>query len=162
MGDADLGNWSYAYNALGQLTRQTDARNKTSCLYYDSLGRMRGRVQRTDEICSATVIDADLDSVDADLDSVYAYDPQGRVQRVANDNNFRSFTYDSYSRVNNVIVTVDSLTRTSGYSYDDHHRPTAVTYHGGEVITTTYGSPGVPVGLSSMVSPYLWTTRRER
>ena len=35
MSDADLGNWSYAYNALGQLTRQTDAR-ATSCLYYDS------------------------------------------------------------------------------------------------------------------------------
>ena len=47
-------------------------------------------------------------------------------------------------------------------AHRDHHRPTAVTYHGGEVITTTYGSPGVPVGLSSMVSPYLWTTRRER
>ena len=30
MRDADLGNWSYAYNALGQLTRQTDARDKTS------------------------------------------------------------------------------------------------------------------------------------
>ena len=46
MSDADLGNWRYAYNALGQLTRQTDARDQTSCLYYDSLGRMRGRVQR--------------------------------------------------------------------------------------------------------------------
>ena len=44
MSDADLGNWSYAYNTLGQLTRQTDARDQTSCLYYDSLGRMRGRV----------------------------------------------------------------------------------------------------------------------
>ena len=45
MSDADPGNWSYAYNTLGQLTRQTDARDKTSCLYYDDLGRMRGRVQ---------------------------------------------------------------------------------------------------------------------
>ena len=49
MSDADLGSWSYAYNALGQLTRQTDARAKNSCLYYDRLGRMRGRVQRSDE-----------------------------------------------------------------------------------------------------------------
>ncbi len=36
MSDADLGSWSYAYNALGQLTRQTDARDRTICLYYDS------------------------------------------------------------------------------------------------------------------------------
>ena len=144
MSDADLGSWSYAYNALGQLTRQTDARAKTSCLYYDSLGRMRGREQRGNENCAATV-------ADADLDSSYVYDAQGRVQRVANDNVSRSYTYDSYSRVSNVSVTVDSLTRTSSYSYDDYHRPTAVTYHGGEVITTTYGSPGAAVRLSSSI-----------
>ncbi len=144
MSDADLGSWSYAYNTLGQLTRQTDARAKTSCLYYDSLGRMRGRVQRTDENCASTV-------ADADLDSSYVYDAQGRVQSESNDNVSRGFTYDDYSRLSNESVTIDSLTRARGYSYDDYHRPTAVTYPAGEVITTTYGSPGVPVGLSSSI-----------
>ena len=144
MSDADLGNWSYAYNTLGQLTRQTDARDQTSCLYYDDLGRMRGRVQRSDESCAATV-------ADVDLESSYAYDPQGRVQSVANANVSRSFSYDSYSRANRVTVTIDSLTRSSSFSYDDYHRPTAVTYHGGEVVTTKYGSPGAAVGLHSSV-----------
>ena len=144
MSDADLGNWSYDYNTLGQLTRQTDARDRTSCLYYDSLGRMRGRVQRTDESCAATV-------ADADLESSYSYDAQGRVQSVANDNVSRSFSYDSYSRVNRVTVAIDSLTRSSSFSFDDHHRPTAVTYHSGEVVTTEYGSPGAAVGLTSSV-----------
>ena len=144
MSDADLSNWSYAYNALGQLTRQTDARAKTSCLYYDDLGRMRGRVQRTDVNCATTV-------ADADLDSSYVYDAQGRVQSESNDNVSRSFIYDSYSRLRSETVTIDSLTRTSSYSYDDHYRPTAVTYSGSEVITTTYGSPGTTVGLSSSV-----------
>ncbi len=142
MSDADLGSWSYAYNVLGQLTRQTGARAKTSCFYYDSLGRMRGRVQRSDENCAATV---------ADLDSSYVYDAQGRVQSVSNDNVSRSYTYDSYSRLGNETVIIDSLTRTSGYSYDVYPRPTAVTYPGGEVITTTYCSPGAAVGLSSSV-----------
>ena len=144
MNDADLGNWSYAYNTLGQLTRQTDARDQTSCLYYDSLGRMRGRVQRTDENCAATV-------ADADLESSYVYDPQGRVQRVANANVTRSYSYDSYSRLNRETVTINSLTRSSAYSYDDFHRPTTVTYHGGEVVTTRYGSPGAAVGLRSSI-----------
>ena len=144
MSDADLGNWSYAYNTLGQLTRQTDARDNTSCLYYDSLGRMRGRVQRTDESCAATVADAALDSVNS-------YDPQGRVQSVAHGLVSRSYSYDSYSRLNRETVTIDGLTRSSSYSYDSYHRPTAVTYHGGEVVTTRYGSPGVAVGLSSSV-----------
>ena len=144
MTDADLGSWSYDYNTLGQLTRQTDARDETSCLYYDSLGRMRGRVLRTDENCAATV-------TDADLESSYAYDPQGRVQRVVNDSVSRTFSYDSYSRLNSESVTIDSLTRTSSYGYDNYHRPTTVTYHGGEVVTTRYGSPGAAVGLSSSV-----------
>ena len=144
MSDADLGSWSYAYNTLGQLTRQTDARAKTSCLYYDSLGRMRGRVQRTDANCAPTV-------ADADLDFTFVYDAQGRVQSESNDNVSRSFTYDSYSRVSGVSVTIDGLTRASSFSFDDHHRPTTVTYPGGEVITTTYGSPGAAVGLSSSV-----------
>ena len=61
---------------------------------------------------------------------------RGRVQRVANDNVSRSYTYDSYSRLNRETVTIDSLTRSSSFSYDDYHRPTAVTYHGGEVVTT--------------------------
>ena len=80
-----------------------------------------------------------------------AYDPQGRVQSVANANVSRSFSYDSYSRANRVTVTIDSLTRSSSFSYDDSHRPTAVTYHGGEVVTTKYGSPGAAVGLTSSV-----------
>ena len=144
MSDADLGSWRYDYNALGQLTRRTDARNQTSCLYYDSLGRMRGRVLRSDENCAATV-------TDTDLGSAYSYDPQGRVQRIANAAVTRTFSYDSYSRLNSESVTVDSLTRTSSYGYDNYHRPTTVTYHGGEVVTTSYGSPGAAVGLSSSV-----------
>ena len=88
---------------------------------------------------------------DADLDSSYVYDAQGRMQLESNDNVSRSFTYDSYSRVSNVSVTIDSLTRATSFSFDDYHRPTAVTYPGGEVITTTYGSPGVPVELSSSI-----------
>ena len=144
MSDADLGSWSDAYTTLSQLTRQTDARDNTSCLYYDSLGRMRGRVQRTDESCAASV-------ADAALDAVYSYDPQGRVQSVAHGLVSRSCSYDSYSRLNSETVTIDGLTRSSSYSYDSYHRPTAVTYHGGEVVTTEYGSPGVAVGLSSSV-----------
>ena len=105
---------------------------------------MRGRVQRTDENCAATV-------ADADLDSSYSYDAQGGVQSVANDNVSRSFSYDSYSRVNGVTVAIDSLTRSSSFSFDDHHRPVAVTYHGGEVVTTSYGSPGAAVGLRSSI-----------
>ena len=73
------------------------------------------------------------------------------MQSVSNANVSRSYSYYSYSRLNRETVTIDSLTRSSSFSYDDSHRPTAVTYHGGEVVTTKYGSPGAAVGLTSSV-----------
>ena len=145
MSDADLGRWSYGYNALGQLTRQTDARGETSCLYYDGLGRMKGRLlQSGDEACADS-------AADSELESRYVYDAKGRVSSVSNGNVRRGYAYDGYGRLNRETVTIDGRTRTSSYGYDGQHRPVALVYHGGEVITTTYGSPGVAVGLSSSV-----------
>lgn len=42
MADPDMGNWSYVYNALGGMTRQEDAKDQVTCLYYDDLNRPRG------------------------------------------------------------------------------------------------------------------------
>lgn len=41
MNDSDLGEWSYTYDRKGNLIRQTDARNKSVCLTYDTLNRLR-------------------------------------------------------------------------------------------------------------------------
>ena len=49
---------SFDYDAADRLTRQTGARDKTSCLYYGNFGRMRRRVQRTDDNCAATVAES--------------------------------------------------------------------------------------------------------
>ncbi|MBX3011294.1 MAG: RHS repeat protein, partial [Caldilineaceae bacterium] len=35
MSDPALGTWSYKYDRQGKLTRQTDARGATICLYYE-------------------------------------------------------------------------------------------------------------------------------
>jgi len=43
MNDPDLGVWSYAYNALGSLTSQDDAKSQRTCLYYDILNRPTGK-----------------------------------------------------------------------------------------------------------------------
>ncbi|HEY9087081.1 MAG TPA: hypothetical protein VIO36_02850, partial [Anaerolineaceae bacterium] len=42
--DADMGAWSYAYDALGNLKEQTDARGCIVSLYYDGLNRLNTRV----------------------------------------------------------------------------------------------------------------------
>jgi YD repeat-containing protein len=43
--DPDMGTWTYAYNALGKLISQTDAKGQTSTMTYDKLGRMTQRVE---------------------------------------------------------------------------------------------------------------------
>lgn len=44
MNDPDLGNWTYAYDALGNLISQTDARGCVVALNYDGLSRLTGKV----------------------------------------------------------------------------------------------------------------------
>src|SRR5215207_1213472 len=51
MSDPDMGNWSYAYDGLGNLTRQTDARGQRICMYYDALNRLTGKHYRTNDSC---------------------------------------------------------------------------------------------------------------
>lgn len=43
--DPDLGLWRYEYNALGELVKQTDAKNQVSTMAYDKLGRMTQRIE---------------------------------------------------------------------------------------------------------------------
>jgi uncharacterized protein RhaS with RHS repeats len=43
MEDPDMGEWSYGYDTLGNLTEQTDARLCTTSLSYDPLNRLTGK-----------------------------------------------------------------------------------------------------------------------
>ena len=51
--DPDRGTWTYAYDVLGDLTRQTDARGQRVCRYYDPLRRLVGVHARPDDHCPA-------------------------------------------------------------------------------------------------------------
>ncbi len=45
MDDPDLGYWTYAYNSLGELISQTDAKGQTVAMTYDKLGRLKSRTE---------------------------------------------------------------------------------------------------------------------
>jgi len=51
MDDADMGEWAYEYNAIGNLTLQTEARGQRIYLYYDNLNRLVGKHYRNDDNC---------------------------------------------------------------------------------------------------------------
>ena len=51
MADPDMGNWSYVYDAIGNLTRQTDAKGQRICMYYDNLNRLIGKQYYNTDPC---------------------------------------------------------------------------------------------------------------
>ena len=55
MRDPDLGTWFSDYDAVGNVTRQTDAKGQTTCLYYDRIDRLKGKTyQVNNPVCSQT------------------------------------------------------------------------------------------------------------
>jgi YD repeat-containing protein len=96
--DPDLGTWRYAYDALGNLTRQTDARGQRVCLYYDSLNRLTGKHYRSDDACPGNPTLA----VSYSYDAINPYLGQfGRGYRtgMSDASGNTSWTYDTRGRV---------------------------------------------------------------
>ena len=87
MDDPDMGHWDYQYNAYGELIEQRDARNQTSTLRYDALGRMISRVEPEGQTTwiydSAAFGLGKLARVSApgDFIEAYQYDDHGRPSR---------------------------------------------------------------------------------
>ena len=99
MSDPDMGSWSYTYDALGNLTRQTDARGQRICLYYDALNRLLGKHYRSDDSCPTSNPTYNVSY------SYDAYDPAngqyGRMRRtgMTDGSGTTSWKYDGRGRV---------------------------------------------------------------
>lgn len=138
MADADMGSWSYFYNALGELIRQTDAKAQTVSMVYDKLGRLTSRTE-------------------PDLVSTWTYDSCakgiGKLCSVSSDNGYaRNHSYDSLGRPTTLAVTVDAgytVTTTYVASGADAGKVDTVTYPTGFSVKNVYNSYG-----------YLWKVQR--
>jgi RHS repeat-associated protein len=132
--DPDMGTWNYAFNALGELVWQQDAKSQITTMTYDKLGRI---TQRTE----------------ADLVSNWSYDTCtkgiGKPCQVTADNGYsRTITYDSLGRVSSLATTVDT-SYTVSYTYDSSGRPDTMTYPTGFAVQNVYNARG-----------YLWKVQR--
>jgi YD repeat-containing protein len=163
MSDVDLGSWSYAYDRQGNLTRQTDGRGWSTCLYYDSGGRLLGKHYRSNTSCPSSVTTYHVE---------YAYGggavtpAQNRgqllpVRRNIFENNTwveahsQALSYSNKGLVSSAKVKLQggaSGGYTTSYGYDRYNRPSATTYPDGEVLTVSYNSMGLPAKLTSSVS----------
>jgi len=134
MADPDMGAWAYFYDALGQLIRQTDAKNQTSIMVYDVVGRVTNRTE-------------------PDLVSTWTYDSCtkgiGKLCQASATNSYsRTYTYDSLGRPFTLAASIDtSYTVTT--TYDSAGRPNTVTYPTGFAVQKIYNPYG-----------YLWKVQR--
>ncbi|SMN00333.1 Rhs family protein [uncultured Candidatus Thioglobus sp.] len=108
MNDPDMGRWTYAYNALGELISQIDAKGQTSTMQYDKLGRM---IRRTETEGTST----------------WNYDTQvngiGKLAVITGTNGYRKqLSYDSLGRALSATLTSNGETLTSSNSYDEYSR----------------------------------------
>ncbi|NUQ85285.1 MAG: hypothetical protein HUU11_11275, partial [Anaerolineales bacterium] len=137
MSDADMGTWTYAYDALGSLVRQTDARGQRICLYYDNLNRLTGKHYRTDDNCPATQ--------PANADVTYSYDVNingiGRRTGMTDPSGSTAWSYDERGRLTSESKTITGAgTFNTSWTYNSADLPISMAYPDGEVITYDYNN----------------------
>ncbi len=110
MSDPSMGAWSYDYNTLGELVKQTDAKSQVSTMEYDLLGRLKKRTQ-------------------PDLVSDWTYDTKtygkGKVAGVTASGTAtltgynKDFTYDLKGRISQVSSTIDGVVYVESTEYEN-------------------------------------------
>ena len=128
MDDPDMGAWSYAYNALGELTGQTDAKTQTVTMTYDLLGRMVTRNEA--EGLSTWIYDTAVTGI-------------GKLHTVSGPNGYReSHAYDSLGRPSGSSRTIGGKAFSVSSYYDSAGRLDAVTYPSGFEVENDYNARG--------------------
>jgi YD repeat-containing protein len=99
MHDPDMGNWSYVYDAAGNLTQQTDAKSQTIFFRYDALNRRAQKDYGTQKPLGSG-------------DVRYFYDQatsngKGRLTAVQDQSGQTTFFYDALGRTTKSVKCLD-------------------------------------------------------
>ena len=145
MDDPDMGKWTYNYDALSNLTSQTDARGCTTNLTYDLLNRP---TQKSYSNCSATSTVA------------YGYDSGtngiGRRTSMNDGSGSATWNYDSRGRVTKETKVISGTSFVTEWTlYNSADLPVTMKYPDGEFVTTTYDNnmlPKTTIGNATYVS----------
>ncbi|WP_420628130.1 RHS repeat-associated core domain-containing protein [Candidatus Leptofilum sp.] len=148
MEDPDMGDWSYEYDAAGNLTRQIDANGDVLCFYYDEMNRLTRQVEDSSpgSACPTTpptsgqyhIVSYDYNTSGngaGQIDSVsWGPDPT---------QNKDEFTYDSLGRVTQQDRWIDNRLYTMATtSFDTLNRPLTMVYPNGDEVTIGYDREG--------------------
>ena len=112
--DADLGEWSFNWNALGELLSQRDAKGQGTSFEYDLLGRVLRRTEKegvTNWAWGASVASRNV----------------GRLLSVSGPGYSESYAYDTYSRLLSRTIKSDT-TYQYAFGWDPAGRLASLTY----------------------------------
>lgn len=155
--DADLGHWTYDYNAAGSLTTQTDARGITTTINYDTLERPKSKSYSNGEPTVGNTYDVYPDTGVCAEPTASA---KGHLTQMTDGAGTQLSCYDIRGRAKKTDRFVsDSGSGThyvSSATFDDLNQPKTLTYPDGEVVTYNTNSQGdvssVLAGASTILS----------
>jgi RHS repeat-associated protein len=165
MSDPDMGNWSYDYDARGNLVFQTDARSCISSLQYDELGRLTLKSFSGPGACASTPeIRYYYDGQNFDfLGNNYGGGDNtlGRRTGMTDGSGATLWSYDARGRVTQQDKFIfsnpaksEAETFSTSWTYNSADLPSTTTYPDGEALTTAYNNQGLPRALASLDSNY--------
>ncbi|OQW62878.1 MAG: hypothetical protein BVN28_04805, partial [Nitrospira sp. ST-bin4] len=114
--------WNYQYDASGNLTRQTDAKDQHLWFRYDGLNR------RTQKDFTTQKAQGSGDVVYVYDDTVTTYNRKGRLKEVTDAATNVAFEYDALGRISKSTKVLDGTTYVTTSGYDGLGRLKEVTY----------------------------------
>jgi len=130
-----MGIWSYEYDALGQLVKQTDANGQITTITYDTLGRV------TEKNENGQI-------------SKYLYDispnAKGKIFSSSQEGYKKEYYYDKLSRVSNILEFIDNKQFKTSYIYNNEGKLHQTIHPNGFVLENEYNTQGY---LSALKSP---------
>ena len=124
--------WNYQYDAAGNLTRQTDAKNQHLWFRYDGLNRRTQKDYTTQKAAGSGDVRYVYD------DTVNTFNRKGRLRQTIDTATNVTFEYDAMGRITKSSRVLDGTTYVTTSAYDGLGRLKDVTYPGATPKTVEY------------------------
>ncbi|MBX3329143.1 MAG: hypothetical protein KF722_01985 [Nitrospira sp.] len=124
--------WNYQYDAAGNLTRQTDAKNQHLWFRYDGLNRRTQKDYTTQKAAGSGDVRYIYD------DTVTTFNRKGRLKQTIDAATNVTFEYDALGRISKSTRVLDGTTYVTTSAYDGLGRLKEVTYPTSPTKTVEY------------------------